>query len=173
MTGTSFAFLQPLTVAGQAGGLALMLGMSCVTAPLLIVLAPFISRLRAVFTPLVSGVVVLLSGTSLIPTAFYGLAASVRPGAPPWLGLVIGLIVIAVIVAAQVTGRAWAASPEPRAESWRDALSADSSAGSTRPSPARAAGSRPRTCFRTASRSSGNSCAVRVHLPRVDVGGDR
>ena len=108
VTGTSFAFLQPLTLAGQAGGLALMLGLSCVTAPLLIVLAPFISRLRRVFTPLVSGVVVLLIGTSLIPTAFYGLAAPLRPDAPPWLGLVVGGVVVAVIVGAQATGRAWA-----------------------------------------------------------------
>lgn len=108
VTGTSFAFLQPLTVAGQAGGLALMLGMSLVTAPLLVLFSPFLSRMRAVFTPLVSGVVVLLIGTSLIPTAFYGLSASVRPGAPPWLGLVVGMIVIAVIVAAQASGRAWA-----------------------------------------------------------------
>jgi uracil-xanthine permease len=108
VTGTSFAFLQPLTAAGQAGGLALMLGMSCVTAPLLIVLSPFIARLRAVFTPLVSGVVVLLIGTSLIPTAFFGLAAPVYTGAPSWLGLAIGLTVVAVIVVAQATGRAWA-----------------------------------------------------------------
>jgi len=108
VTGTSFAFLQPLTVAGQAGGLPLMLGLSCLTAPLLIVLSPFISRMRQVFTPLVSGVVVLLIGTSLIPTAFYGLAAPVRAGAPAWLGLVIGMVVIAVIVGAQATGRAWA-----------------------------------------------------------------
>jgi len=108
VSGTSFAFLQPLTLAGKAGGLALMLGMSCVTAPLLIVLAPFISSLRRVFTPLVSGVVVLLIGTSLIPTAFFGLAAPVRPDAPAWLGLVIGGVVIAVIVGAQATGRPWA-----------------------------------------------------------------
>ena len=108
VTGTSFAFLQPLTVAGQAGGLALMLGLSCVTAPLLIVLAPFISRLRSIFTPLVSGVVVLLIGTSLIPTAFFGLAAPLRPDAPGWLGLAVGGVVVAVIVAAQATGRAWA-----------------------------------------------------------------
>jgi xanthine permease XanP len=108
VTGTSFAFLQPLTLAGQAGGLALMLGMSTITAPLLIVLAPFVSRLRRVFTPLVSGVVVLLIGTSLIPTAFYGLATPVRPDAPVWSGFAIGLVVVAVIVAAQATGRAWA-----------------------------------------------------------------
>lgn len=108
VTGTSFSFLQPLTLAGQTGGLALMLGMSCVTAPLLIVLAPFVAKLRRVFTPLVSGVVVLLIGTSLIPTAFHGLATPVRSDAPAWSGLVIGLVVIAVIVAAQATGRAWA-----------------------------------------------------------------
>jgi len=108
VTGTSFAFLQPLTLAGQAGGLALMLGLSGVTAPLLIVLAPFVARMRRVFTPLVSGVVVLLIGASLIPTAFYGLAAPIRPDAPPWLGLAVGLAVIAVIVGAQATGRAWA-----------------------------------------------------------------
>lgn len=108
VTGTSFAFLQPLSAAGQAGGLALMLGISCVTAPMLIVLAPFIARLKRIFTPLVSGVVVLLIGASLIPTAFFGLAAPVAPGAPPWLGLVVGLVVIAVIVVAQATGRSWA-----------------------------------------------------------------
>jgi uracil-xanthine permease len=108
VTGTSFAYLQPLTLAGQAGGLALMLGMSLVTAPLLLVLSPLVARLRTVFTPLVSGVVVLLIGASLIPTAFYGLAAPVRPGAPPWLGLVVGLVVIAVIIVAQASGRAWA-----------------------------------------------------------------
>ncbi|HEX2860093.1 MAG TPA: solute carrier family 23 protein, partial [Lacunisphaera sp.] len=108
VTGTSFAFLQPLTLAGQAGGLALMLGLSCVTAPLLIVLAPFVARLRRVFTSLVSGVVVLLIGASLIPTAFYGLAAPLRPDAPAWLGLLVGLVVIAVIVGSQAIGRAWA-----------------------------------------------------------------
>lgn len=108
VTGTSFAFLQPLTMAGRAGGLALMLGMSCVTAPILIVLAPFITRLRRVFTPLVSGVVVLLIGLSLIPSAFYSLAAPLRPDDPPWLGLVIGGVVIGVVVLAQLTGRAWA-----------------------------------------------------------------
>jgi len=71
-------FARGAAPAGQAAGLALRLGMSTLTAPLLIVLAPFVSRLRRVFTPLVSGVVVLLIGTSLIPTAFYGLATPVR-----------------------------------------------------------------------------------------------
>ncbi|MEO6003024.1 MAG: solute carrier family 23 protein [Opitutus sp.] len=107
VTGTSFAFLQPLTQAGIAGGLPLMFGLSCVTAPIIIVLAPFLSKLRAVFTPVVSGVVVLLIGASLIPSAYFGLATPLRPDAPPWLGLVVGLSVVAVIVIAQATGRPW------------------------------------------------------------------
>jgi xanthine permease XanP len=107
VTGTSFAFLQPLIQAGNAGGLALMLGLSCVTAPVMIVLSPLLSRLKTVFTPLVSGIVVLLIGLSLIPSAFYGLAAPVRPDAPGWLGFAIGLTVVAVILFAQATGRAW------------------------------------------------------------------
>jgi xanthine permease XanP len=107
VTGTSFAFLQPLTQAGVAGGLPLMLGLSCVTAPVVIVLAPFLSRLRFIFTPVVCGVVVLLIGASLIPSAYFGLATPIRPDAPPWLGLVVGLSVTAVIVFTQAIGRAW------------------------------------------------------------------
>lgn len=107
VTGTSFAFLQPLTQAGLAGGLPLMLGMSCVTAPLLIVLAPWIGRLRRVFTPLVSGVVVLLIGASLIPSAYFGLATPIRPDAPAWSGLAVGAIVAAVVTFTQALGRPW------------------------------------------------------------------
>ena len=108
VTGTSFAFMQPLTQAWHAGGLPMMFGLSCVTAPVQMLLAPCLSRLRKVFTPLVSGVVVLLIGTSLIPTALFGLATPLRPDAPPWLSLVVGAIVIAVVIASQATGRAWA-----------------------------------------------------------------
>lgn len=108
VTGTSFAFITVLTQAGQQGGLALMLGLSCLTAPLQIVLSPFISHLRSVFTPLVSGIVVLLIGVSLIPTAYFGLATPLHPGAPPWHGLLLGATVVAIVVAAQATGRPWA-----------------------------------------------------------------
>ncbi len=84
VTGTSFAFMQPLTQAWHAGGLPMMFGLSCLTAPVQMLLAPCLSRLRRVFTPLVSGVVVLLIGTSLIPTALFGLATPLRPDAPAW-----------------------------------------------------------------------------------------
>ena len=107
VTGTSFAFIQPLTQAWQLGGFAMMFGMSCIVAPVQVALAPLLPRLRRVFTPLVSGIIVLLIGASLIPTAFFNLAAPLGPEAPGWLGLVIGACVIAVIVVAQVLGRAW------------------------------------------------------------------
>jgi uracil-xanthine permease len=108
VTGTSFSFIGPLVMAGQAGGLGLMVGVSLVAAPVLILLAPFLSRLRAVFTPLVSGVVVILIGASLLPTAFLGMAAPVAPGAPGWAGLLVAGVVIGVIVGAQASGRPWA-----------------------------------------------------------------
>lgn len=108
VTGTSFSFIGVLLQAGQTGGLALAFGMSCLTAPLQILLAPFLPRLRSVFTPLVSGIIVLLIGASLIPAAFFSLAAPLQPNSPPWLGLAIGVFVIAIVVATQASGRSWA-----------------------------------------------------------------
>jgi len=108
VTGTSFAFMQPLAQAWNAGGFALMFGLSCVAAPVQMLLSRFLHRLRRVFTPLVSGVVVLLIGVSLIPTAFYSLSIPVHAGAPAWLSLVVGIIVITVTLIAQASGRAWA-----------------------------------------------------------------
>jgi xanthine permease XanP len=107
VTGTSFSFLQPLVLAGQAGGLAMMFGLSLVTAPVQLVLAPFLPKLQRVFTPLVSGVVVLLIGLSLIPTAMYGIVAPAAPGAPVWAGGMVAAVVIAVVLGAQALDRRW------------------------------------------------------------------
>lgn len=108
VTGTSFSFLQPLVQAGQLGGLPLMFGMSLVTAPVQLVLAPFLPKLRRVFTPLVSGVVVLLIGLALIPTAMFGIAAPAVAGAPGWSGAAIAAVVLAVVVGLQAIGKPWA-----------------------------------------------------------------
>ncbi|HWA26247.1 MAG TPA: solute carrier family 23 protein [Lacunisphaera sp.] len=107
VTGTSFAFIGVLTQAWHAGGLALMFGLSCLTAPLQMAFSPLLRHLRRVFTPLVSGVVVLLIGVSLIPTAWFNLATPLRPDAPS-LGLLIGATVTVIVVAAQASGRTWA-----------------------------------------------------------------
>ena len=58
--------------AGRLGGLALMFGMSLAAAPVSLVLAPFLPKLRRFFNPLVCGIVVLLIGLSIIPEAMYG-----------------------------------------------------------------------------------------------------
>ncbi len=108
VTGTSFAFLQPLVQAGRAGGLPLMLGMALATAPVQILLAPLVPRLRRVFTPLVSGVTVLLIGLSLIASAMASVAAPLSPTAPPWASGLVALAVIVVVVTAQLLDRPWA-----------------------------------------------------------------
>jgi xanthine permease XanP len=107
VTGTSFAFLQPLIQAGQLGGLPLMLGMSLAGAPVQIVLAPFMPRLRRLFPPLVSGIVVLLIGLSIIPEAMHGIAAPAGPGAAPWTGAAVAAAVIGAVLAAQAAGFVW------------------------------------------------------------------
>jgi xanthine permease XanP len=109
VTGTSFSFLQPLIAAGQAGGPALMLGLSLAAAPVQLLLAPALPYLRRVFTPLVSGIVVLLIGLTLIPSALYGIVAPVADlDAPHWAGGALAAVVIAVLVIAQCIPRAWA-----------------------------------------------------------------
>jgi NCS2 family nucleobase:cation symporter-2/xanthine permease XanP len=107
VTGTSFAFIQPLMQSGRIGGLALMFGMSLATAPVSLLLAPFLPRLRRLFSPLVCGIVVLLIGISIIPEAMYGIIASPGPGAPAWAGAGVAACVIAAVVAAQAVGQPW------------------------------------------------------------------
>jgi len=107
VTGTSFAFIQPLMQAGQVGGLALMFGMSLATAPVTLVLAPFLPKLRRLFSPLVCGIVVLLIGLSIIPEAMFGIVAPPGPGAPSWAGAAVAACVIAAVVAAQAVGQPW------------------------------------------------------------------
>jgi uracil-xanthine permease len=85
-----------------------MFGLSCLMAPLQIAFSPLLQHLRGVFTPLVSGIIVLLIGVSLIPTAYFNLAVPLRPDAPAWLGLAIGAGVVAIVTVAQATGRTWA-----------------------------------------------------------------
>jgi len=107
VTGTSFAFIQPLMQAGRLGGLALMFGMSLAAAPVSLVLAPFLPKLRRFFNPLVCGIVVLLIGLSIIPEAMYGIIAAPGPGAPAWAGAAVAASVIAAVVAAQAVGQPW------------------------------------------------------------------
>jgi len=104
VAGTSFAFLQPLIAAGSVGGLPLMFGMSLACAPTLFIFVPFLPKLKNIFTPLVSGVVVLLIGLSIIPEAMPGVTAPMSPTAPVWAGAAVAAAVIAVVLLAQTVG---------------------------------------------------------------------
>jgi NCS2 family nucleobase:cation symporter-2/xanthine permease XanP len=108
VTGTSATFISPLVQAGRTGGLALMFGMSLAGAMVPLALALGVPWLRRAFPPLVSGIVVLLIGLSLLPKAMPGIIAAAAPGAPPWSGGAVALLVIAVVVAVQASGRPWA-----------------------------------------------------------------
>ncbi len=100
--GTSFSFLPPLIQAGQLGGMPLMMGMSLLLSPVEMVLSRCLRRLQNVFTPLVSGIVVLMIGLSLVPV---GAKSIVGSGAA---GLAIAGIVIVTVIALHAWQRPWA-----------------------------------------------------------------
>lgn len=64
--GTSFSFIGPIISAGLAGGLPLIFGACIAAAPIEMVISRTFKYMRSVITPLVSGIVVLLIGLSLI-----------------------------------------------------------------------------------------------------------
>jgi uracil-xanthine permease len=106
--GTSFTFLNPLHQVGQVGGLPLMLGMSLVTAPVSILLGPFLPRLSRIFTPVVSGTVIMLIGISLIPAGMHDVAMGFGPGSVPWHSLAVAAMIILIVVALGSFHRPWA-----------------------------------------------------------------
>lgn len=104
--GTSFTFIQPALQAGRGGGLRLILGMTLVAAPVEAVASQLIGRARRLFTPLVSGVAVLLIGLSLAKVGMSYLGGGRGApdfGAPVHLGL--GALVLVTIVVLNRAGR--------------------------------------------------------------------
>jgi xanthine permease XanP len=119
--GTSFAFLSPLILAGKSGGMALMIGMSLAGAPIEAILSIFLPKLRKVFTPVVTGVVVLLIGASLVPVGMKTIAQGLNPSAPPWAGVAIACLVLAIVLVLNSFRHPWtrmAAVPISLAVGW-------------------------------------------------------
>lgn len=108
MTGTSFAFISPLILAGQAGGLPLMFGMALLLSPVEVLLAPFLPKLKNVFTPLVSGIVVLLIGLLLIPTTLIGLSPTAESSLPAFTNMTIAAGVLLVVLGFSSIRYPWA-----------------------------------------------------------------
>lgn len=67
--GTSAIFVAPLISVGNQFGLAAIFGAVIVAAPVEILLGYFIEDIRELFPPLVTGIVVMLVGLTLIPVA--------------------------------------------------------------------------------------------------------
>ncbi len=106
--GTSFSFLTPLIQAGQLGGMPLMMGMSLWMSPVEMVLSRFLVKLQRIFTPLVSGIVVLMIGLSLIPVGKRGIVGGLGATAPAWAGLAVAAVVILVVVGLHGLRQPWA-----------------------------------------------------------------
>ncbi len=72
--------------------------MSLAAAPVSILLGPFLPRLRRIFTPVVSGTVIMLIGLSLIPAGMHDIAMGFGPGSVPWHSLAVAIMIIAIVV---------------------------------------------------------------------------
>ncbi|MDS0261110.1 purine permease [Haloarcula sp. S1CR25-12] len=100
--GTSFAFLGPLIAIGNEFGIAAVFGAALVAAPVEVAMGLSLDRFRNYFPPLVTGIVVMLIGLTLIPTGMnYAAGASAGPSAEGYgsfanLGLA-GLVLIITV----------------------------------------------------------------------------
>jgi xanthine/uracil permease/putative methionine-R-sulfoxide reductase with GAF domain len=102
---TSAIYLPPALLAAQAGGLALVFGMTFLSGIFGLVFSQIIGRLRKLFPPEVCGVVVLMIGISIIRFAlplFLGVEETGGDIDPAGFG--IGLLTLATMIAFTVTG---------------------------------------------------------------------
>jgi xanthine permease len=99
--GTSAIFVSPLIAIGSEFGIAAIFGAAIVAAPIEIAIGYFFDEVRGLFPPLVTGIVVMLVGLTLIPVALQYSAGG--PGAETYgnfdhLALAGLVLVVAVAV---------------------------------------------------------------------------
>jgi xanthine permease len=96
--GTSAIFVAPLIDVGNSFGLAAIFGAVIVAAPIEVLIGYFIDDVRDLFPPLVTGIVVMLVGLTLIPVAMDYAAGG--PGAPDYGSLEnVGLAALVFVLA--------------------------------------------------------------------------
>lgn len=105
INGTSFAYLDLLLRAGNEGGLALACGMCLAAVPFQFALAFVLPHLRSIISPIVAGIVVLAIGIDLIPVSGYYIAKGVGQSIDWQISAAIALVVIAALIASQITKR--------------------------------------------------------------------
>jgi xanthine permease len=99
--GTSAIFVAPLIDVGNQFGLAAIFGAVILAAPVEIVIGYFIDDIRGLFPPLVTGVVVMLVGLTLVPVAMDYAAGG--PGAPTYGNAAnVGLAALVFLIAVGV-----------------------------------------------------------------------
>ena len=104
--GTSFGFLPVALPLANAFGLAAVLGASFIAGLLQIVLGAFLRKIRHWFSPVVTGIVVLLIGITLMPVGLNYAAGGV--GSPDFASptnLLLALFVLVVCIAVHQLGR--------------------------------------------------------------------
>ena len=97
---TTAAYLMPSIMAARSGGLALVLGMTTVAGVFVALISRFMKKLRVLFPPEVSGVVVAMIGFSLAKAAisrFVGMGNADSIVAPQ--ELVVGGVTLATMIA--------------------------------------------------------------------------
>ena len=100
MQGTSFAFIAVAIPLAQSYGLSAVFGGAVVAGVVQILIGTSLRWLRGLFPPLVSGIVVLVIGISLIPVGINHAAGGVGAddfGAPLHLGIALFVLVVTVI----------------------------------------------------------------------------
>jgi NCS2 family nucleobase:cation symporter-2 len=96
---TTAAYLMPSIMAARSGGLALVLGMTTIAGLFVVLISPFMKKLRVLFPPEVSGVVVAMIGFSLAKAAisrFVGMGTAESVVDP--LDLLVGCVTLATMI---------------------------------------------------------------------------
>ncbi len=99
--GTSFSFIGPIIAIGNVGGLPLIFGACIAAAPVEMLVSFSFKYLQRIITPLVSGVVVMLIGLSLIKAGVMSCGGG-NPAAPDFGDMnnliVAGIVLVSVMI---------------------------------------------------------------------------
>ena len=110
MMGTSGAFFAVCVAALIQGGPALMASLVVVSALFQFALAARLSFLRGIFTPVVSGTVIMLIAATIMPIV-YDMVSDAPEGtesfAPPLVAIVTMLIIVVLVLRAPASWRLW------------------------------------------------------------------
>ena len=110
MMGTSGAFFAVCVAALIQGGPALMASLVVMSALFQFALAARLSVLRSIFTPVVSGTVIMLIAATIMPIVFDMLSdvpEGTASAAPPLVALVTVLVIVVLVLRAPVSWRLW------------------------------------------------------------------